>query len=464
MTRIFVANRGEIAVRVIRAARELGYGTIQAFSAADEDSLAVRLADQAVNIGPPQAAKSYLKVDSILEAAKASGATAVHPGYGFLAENAEFADAVEKAGLAWIGPSAKTIRMMGDKVAARTAAARAGVATVPGSDGAVATLDEARTIAEEAGFPVMIKAAAGGGGRGIRIAADGEELARAWPQASAEAKAAFGDGSLYVEKLIEKARHIEVQVLGDGMDAVHLFERECSVQRRRQKVWEEAPAACLSAETRKALCESAVALTKSVGYRGAGTLEYLYDEPSAGFYFIEMNTRIQVEHPVTEMITGIDLVQEQIQVCLGEPLTLSQDDVAMQGHAIEVRLNAEDPAKDFMPFPGVVSGLTLPGGPGVRFDGMLYPGYAIPPFYDSLLGKLIVWAGDREKAIVRLARALDELSIEGVPTTRPLHAALADDFEIRAGAVHTTWLEKWLDANAATLGAATLGAREEEAN
>ncbi|MEZ5931923.1 MAG: acetyl-CoA carboxylase biotin carboxylase subunit [Alphaproteobacteria bacterium] len=458
MTRIFIANRGEIAVRVIRAARELGYGTIQAFSAADAESLAVRLADQAVNIGPPQAAKSYLKVDQILETAKASGATAIHPGYGFLAENADFADAVEQAGLAWIGPSAATIRMMGDKVAAREAAAKAGVATVPGSEGAVPTLEQARAIAEKAGYPVMIKAAAGGGGRGIRIAADEEELARAWPQASAEARAAFGDGALYVEKLIEKARHIEVQVLGDGVDAIHLFERECSVQRRRQKVWEEAPAACLSEETRQALCQSAVALTKSVGYRGAGTLEYLYDEASGAFYFIEMNTRIQVEHPVTEMITSVDLVQEQIQVCLGHKLALGQNDIVMRGHAIEVRLNAEDPAKDFMPFPGVVAGLTLPGGPGVRFDGMLYPGYAIPPFYDSLLGKLIVWAGDREKAIARLQRALDELMIEGVATTKTLHAALARDPEIRAGAVHTTWLERWLDTHAGDLEAREEGA------
>ncbi len=451
MAKILIANRGEIAVRVIRAARELGHGTVLAHSMADADSLAARLADERVEIGPPQASKSYLKVDALIEAAKASGATAVHPGYGFLAENAGFAEAVAAAGLVWIGPAAETIRMMGDKVAAREAAKAAGVPTVPGSEGAVGSLDEALGIAGGAGFPVMIKAAAGGGGRGIRIARDRAELERAWPQASAEAKAAFGDGALYVEKLIERARHVEVQVLGDGASVVHLFERECSVQRRRQKVWEEAPAAALPAPTRAELCRSAAALAASVSYRGAGTLEYLYDDASGAFYFIEMNTRIQVEHPVTEMVTGIDLVREQIRVCLGEPLRFAQGDIALSGHAIEVRLNAEDPAKDFMPFPGVVSGLTLPGGPGVRFDGMLYPGYAIPPFYDSLLGKLIVWDESRAAAITRLARALDELSIEGVPTTRALHAALARDAEMQAGTVHTTWLEGWLERHAAAL-------------
>ena len=458
MTKILVANRGEIAIRVIRAARELGYGTVQVYSAADEASLPVRLADQAVQIGPPQASKSYLNVDAILGAAKASGATAVHPGYGFLAENADFAEAVGKAGLIWIGPSAETIRLMGDKVAARTAAADAGVPTVPGSDGAVALLDDAIEIAEQAGYPIMIKAAAGGGGRGIRIAHDKAEFVRVWPQASAEARSAFGNGALYVEKVIEQARHIEVQVLGDGERMVHLFERECSVQRRRQKVWEEAPAATLPQESREALCQSAVALARSVGYRGAGTLEFLYDDASGAFYFIEMNTRIQVEHPVTEMITGIDLVREQIRVCMGDALSLAQGEVEMQGHAIEVRLNAEDPAQDFMPFPGVVSGLRLPGGPGVRFDGMLYAGYAIPPFYDSLLGKLIIWDRDRDAALARLQRALGELEIEGVPTTKALHAALVRDPELRAGRVHTTWLERWLETHSAELAV-----REEEA-
>ncbi len=446
-------------MRVVRAARELGIATVQAHSAADTESLAARLADETVEIGPPQASKSYLNKDAILAAAKASGATAVHPGYGFLAENAEFAEAVERTGLVWIGPSPETIRMMGDKVAARDVAAKAGVPTVPGSNGAVPTIDLALSIAEGAGYPVMIKAAAGGGGRGIRVAHDAHELERLWSQASAEARAAFGDGSLYVEKVIEKARHIEVQVLGDGDDAIHLYERECSVQRRRQKVWEEAPAACLSLSVRERLCDSAVALTKAVNYRGAGTLEYLYDEPSGEFYFIEMNTRIQVEHPVTEMITGVDLVREQIRVCLGEKLRFDQSDVAMSGHAIEVRLNAEDPSQDFMPYPGIVSELTLPGGPGVRFDGMLYPGYAVPPFYDSLLGKLIVWDKDRDTALGRLSRALAELEITGIPTTKPLHVALARDADMRSGEVHTTWLEQWLQSHSAELGT-----REEDQN
>ena len=452
MARILIANRGEIAVRVVRAARELGHETVQVHSSADADMLAVRLADQAVGIGPPQASRSYLNVQAILDAARQSGATAIHPGYGFLAENADFAEAAEEAGLIWIGPSPGTIRMMGDKVAARGAAAAAGVPTVPGSAEAVGTLDEAVAIADNTGYPVMIKAAAGGGGRGIRIARDGDEFARVWSQASAEARAAFGNGALYVEKVIERARHVEVQVLGDGERVVHLFERECSVQRRRQKVWEEAPAAVLSDDVRDALCRSAVDLARSVGYRGAGTLEYLYDDRTGDFHFIEMNTRIQVEHPVTEMITGVDLVREQIRVGLGEPLSLRQEDIAMRGHAIEVRLNAEDPAQDFLPFPGIVEGLTLPGGPGVRFDGMIYPGYAIPPFYDSLLGKLIVWDETREAVLTRLERALDELEISGLPTTRALHAALVRDPEIRAGNVHTTWLERWLEAHAAELG------------
>ena len=454
MAKLLVVNRGEIAVRIIRAARELGLATVQVHSTADTDSLAVRLADEAIAIGPPQASKSYLNVEAILAAARQSGATAVHPGYGFLAENADFAEAVETAGLTWIGPSPATIRMMGDKVAARRAAAAAGVPTVPGSAEAVGSPDEAVEVAEGTGYPVMIKAAAGGGGRGIRIAGNRDEFVRLWSQASAEARAAFGDGALYVEKVIERARHVEVQVLGDGERAVHLFERECSVQRRRQKVWEEAPAAVLTADVRQALCRSAVDLARSVGYRGAGTLEYLYDDQSGAFHFIEMNTRIQVEHPVTEMITGIDLVREQIQVGLGQPLAMRQEDITMRGHAIEVRLNAEDPSQDFLPAPGIVEGLNLPGGPGVRFDGMIFPGYAIPPFYDSLLGKLIVWDESRDAVLTRLERALDEMEITGLPTTRELHTALVRDPEIRAGRVHTTWLEGWLETHAAELGTA----------
>ncbi len=450
--KLLIANRGEIAVRIIRAARELGIRTVQVHSAADADSLAVRLADEAVLIGPPAASKSYLKVDAILDAARATGADAVHPGYGFLAENADFADAVEAAGMVWVGPKGDAIRVMGDKVAARIAAESAGVPVVPGSDGRIDDPEQARIVALAIGFPVMIKAAAGGGGRGIRIAHDAEEFERLMPQASAEAKAAFGDGGLYLEKVIARARHIEVQILGDGTRAVHCFERECSLQRRRQKVWEEAPSAVLPQALREKLCASAVALAEAVGYRGAGTLEYLYDDATGHFYFIEMNTRIQVEHPVTEMITGIDLVREMIRIAGGEPLRLRQDDIRRTGHAIEVRICAEDPAKSFQPAPGTVSALTVPGGAGVRFDTMLYQGYTVPPFYDSLLGKLIVWDEDRPAAIARMARALEELTVEGLPTTKPLHQLLARDAEVAASAFHTRWLEPWLDQNAHRLG------------
>ncbi len=450
--RLLVANRGEIAVRVIRAARELGLETVQVYSQADALSLPVQLADEAIEIGPPHAAKSYLRIEAILEAATRTGATAVHPGYGFLAENAAFADAVEAAGLAWIGPSGSAIRLMGDKVAARSAAHAVQVPTVPGSEGHVANLAEARPVVERTGYPVMIKAAAGGGGRGIRIARDEAEFERLLPQASQEAKAAFGDGGLYLEKVIERARHVEVQILGDGEHVVHLFERECSLQRRRQKVWEEAPSPALRQETREALCRSAVALAKAVNYKGAGTLEYLYDDRTHDFYFIEMNTRIQVEHPVTEMVTGIDLVREQIRVCLGERLRFAQDEIALRGHAIEVRLNAEDPGKGFLPHPGTIEELRVPGGPGVRFDSLLFPGYTVPPFYDSLLGKLIVWDEDRQAAITRLIRALGELEIGGLPTTKALHLALARDPEVRAGRFDTTWLERWLEHNADLIG------------
>ncbi len=446
--KLLIANRGEIAVRIIRAARELGIGTVQVHSAADAEMLAVKMADEAVNIGPPHAAKSYLNIENILKAAKDTGADAVHPGYGFLAENAGFADAVEAAGLIFVGPKGDSIRVMGDKVAARIAAEAAGVPVVPGSDGRVDDPEQARAIALAIGFPVMIKAAAGGGGRGIRIAHDMSEFETLMPQASAEAKAAFGDGGLYIEKVIEKARHIEVQILGDGQRAIHCFERECSLQRRRQKVWEEAPSAVLPQHVREKLCASAVALAEAVNYRGAGTLEYLYDDETHHFYFIEMNTRIQVEHPVTEMITGIDLVREMIRIAGGEPLRISQDQVKMNGHAIEVRINAEDPARNFMPAPGTVSALRIPGGPGTRFDTMLYQGYQVPPFYDSLLGKLIVWDETREGAIARMARALDELDVQGLSTTKPLHQLLAADENVRKADFHTRWLEPWLEANA----------------
>jgi acetyl-CoA carboxylase biotin carboxylase subunit len=453
ISKLLIANRGEIAVRILRAARELGIKTVQVHSTADTESLAVRMADEAVNIGPPHAAKSYLNIPAILDAAKQTGADAVHPGYGFLAENAGFADAVENAGLVFVGPKGDAIRVMGDKVAARAAAEAAGVPVVPGSDGRVDDPERARLVAQAVGFPVMIKAAAGGGGRGIRIAHDMSEFETLMPQASAEAKAAFGDGGLYIEKVIDRARHIEVQILGDGKRAIHCFERECSLQRRRQKVWEEAPSAVLPQAVREKLCDSAVALAEAVNYRGAGTLEYLYDDQTHHFYFIEMNTRIQVEHPVTEMITGIDLVREMIRIAGGESLRYAQKDVRMGGHAIEVRINAEDPAKNFMPFPGAVESLSVPGGPGTRFDTMLYAGYQVPPFYDSLLGKLVVWDETRNAAICRLSRALNELHVGGIKTTKPLHQLLAADPAVRQAQFHTRWLEPWLDQNAHRLTA-----------
>ncbi|UHD43869.1 acetyl-CoA carboxylase biotin carboxylase subunit [Aureimonas altamirensis] len=451
LKKLLIANRGEIAVRIIRAAQDLGIATVAVHSAADAEALHVQIADEAVDIGPPAAKKSYLNIEALLKAAADTGCDSVHPGYGFLAENAGFSDAVTAAGLTFVGPSGDAIRLMGDKVSAREAAARAGVPVVPGSPGRVDSIETARTIVEETGFPVMIKAAAGGGGRGIRIADSQAEFEQAFPQAQAEALAAFGDGGLYMERVIGRARHIEVQVLADGIDAVHCFERECSLQRRRQKVWEEAPSQGLSNDLREALCASAVALAKAVNYSGAGTVEYLYDDAADRFYFIEMNTRIQVEHPVTEAVTGIDLVAEMLRIAGGEPLRLKQADITVQGHAIEVRLNAEDPARDFAPFPGTVADLRIPGGPGVRFDSMLYGGYQVPPFYDSLLAKLIVHGETRKAAIDRLVRALGELQIGGLKTTKPLFLALAADPAVREGTVHTRWLEGWLSENAAAL-------------
>lgn len=448
---LFIANRGEIAVRVIRAAKELGLTTVQAHSLADAESLAVKLADKAVNIGPPAAKKSYLNIEAVVAAALDSGADAVHPGYGFLAENAQFAEAVEAAGLIFVGPTPEQIRMMGDKVSALEAAVAANVPTAPGSRGRVETPEDAAKVVEKTGFPVMIKASAGGGGRGIRVAHSREEFDRLMPQASAEALAAFGDGGLYIEKFVARARHVEVQILGDGYDVVHFFERECSLQRRRQKVWEEAPAAMLPPDVRARLCQSAVNLAKAVRYRGAGTIEYLYDETTREFYFLEMNTRIQVEHPVTEMITGFDLVREMIRIAMGERLRIKQSEIAMRGHAIEVRINAEDPAKDFMPAPGLIDSLTVPGGMGVRFDTLLYQGYTVPPFYDSLLGKLIVWDESREAALGRLTRALHELKIGGLKTTQALHLALASDADVRAARFDTQFLETWLANHAGSI-------------
>jgi acetyl-CoA carboxylase biotin carboxylase subunit len=442
--KLLVANRGEIAVRVIRAAKELGLRTVAVFSDADKDSLAVRFADEAVRIGPPQAAKSYLDGEAIIGAARQTGAGAIHPGYGFLSENARFADAVAAAGLGFVGPSAETIRVMGDKAAARAAAQAAGVPIVPGTEGEVADLEQALGEARRIGFPVMLKASAGGGGRGIRVAANEAEFEHHFHTAQAEATAAFGSGALYLERFLNRARHIEVQVMGDGERVLHFFERECSLQRRRQKIWEEAPSPALDDATRQALCASAVRLAERVGYRGAGTLEYLYDEATGEFFFIEMNTRIQVEHPITEMITGVDLVREMILIAQGETLKRTQSDVTARGAAIEVRINAEDPDKNFRPSPGRVSALTLPAGPGVRVDTMLYPGYAVPPYYDSLLAKIVVHAETRQGALARLRRALDEFAIEGIVTTAPLHKRLAQMADVQAGRFDTGFLERLL--------------------
>ena len=444
---LLIANRGEIAVRIIRAAKSLGIKTVQVYSEADKDMLAVKQADQAICIGPASAAQSYLNHDAIISAAKETGADAIHPGYGFLSENADFVRAVTNAGLIFVGPDADLIEKMGNKIAARQTAMRAGVAVVPGSDGAISDLDEAVRVADEIGYPVMIKAAAGGGGRGIRIAEDEASLRRLAPQAQAEAVSAFGDGSYYLEYVVVNARHIEVQVMGDGKTAIHFFERECSLQRRRQKIWEEAPSATLDDETRQQLCQSAVKLTQDIGYVGAGTVEYLYEEKTGRFFFIEMNTRIQVEHPVTEKITGYDLVSEMIRIAGGASLSVKQEDIQINGHSIEVRINAENPAMQFLPSPGVITKLECDHSPEVRFDHFLYEGYTIPPFYDSLLGKLIVHGNNRDEAIAALHQALEHTTISGIETTIPLLIALAKDHEVKAGQVHTGWLEHWLEHN-----------------
>jgi len=451
--RLLIANRGEIAVRIIQAAKDLGITSIQIFSEADKDMMAVRLADQSICVGGPHAKDSYLNIENVIKAAKETSADAVHPGYGFLAESADFARAVVDASMAFVGPSGDIIERMGDKVSARQAAEAAGVPIVPGSKGRIDSIDDAAQVAAEIGYPVMIKASAGGGGRGIRIADNEDDLRTMAPQAQSEAEAAFGDGGLYLERSIQSPRHIEVQIVGDGTRAVHFFERECSLQRRRQKVWEEAGAECLDVATREHLCKTAVALAEAVQYRGAGTVEYLYDDASKEFYFIEMNTRIQVEHPISEMITGADLVQEMLLVAGGAKLSVSQDEIKKTGHAIEVRINAEDPHMQFLPFPGVVGKLKTPQGDGVRFDHFLYEGYQIPPFYDSLVGKLIVHGTDRADAIRKMALALKDLEIEGLKTTVPLHMALANDAGVQSGDFHTQWLEPWLEAGNLTKGA-----------
>lgn len=451
--KLLVANRGEIAVRIIRAAQGLGIPTVAACSEADVDALPARLADEVRVIGPVRADRSYLNGEALIAAALDSGADAIHPGYGFLSENAAFAQAVVEAGLVFVGPDAATIRQMGDKAEARRTAKAAGVPVVPGSPGELDSLEAALACAVEVGYPLLIKASAGGGGRGIRIAHDAEELAREFPLAQREAQAAFGSGAVYLERFIRQARHIEVQVLGDGQHAVHLFERECSLQRRRQKVFEEAPSPALSEAQRAALCESAVRLARQIGYRGAGTLEYLFDAVSGEFFFIEMNTRIQVEHPVTEMVTGVDLVQWMLRIAGGEPLSLSQEAIRLQGAALEMRINAEDPARNFFPSPGVVQSLSWPQGEGVRVDSHLFEGYRVPAYYDSLLAKVVVQGADRNEAFARAEQALAATRLTGMATTLPLHRLLLADAAVRDGQFDTGTLEPWLVERAALLAA-----------
>jgi acetyl-CoA carboxylase biotin carboxylase subunit len=440
MNKVLVANRSEIARRVIRACRELDYATVAVYSDADRDALHVREADEAVGIGKPKARESYLNVERLIEAARETGADAIHPGYGFLSESARFAEACAEAGITFVGPPAGAIAAMGDKAAARRLAGKAGVPVVPGGEASA----NGERVAQEIGYPLLVKAAAGGGGRGIRTVRDGDELQGALAVAAREAEAAFGDPSLYIEKLVEDARHVEVQVLGgsDGQ-VLHLFERECSLQRRRQKLVEEAPSPGLPARIREEMTAAAVRLAAAVGYTSAGTVEFLVDRDER-FYFIEMNTRLQVEHGVTEMVTGVDLVRQQLLAAAGEPLELSQDDVRIDGSAIEFRINAEDPERDFHPSPGRIEVAELPGGPGVRVDTAIYAGYSVVPFYDSLIAKLMVWAPTREQALRRGRRALGELRIEGIATTVPLHLRLVDDDRVRAGDVHTGYLEELL--------------------
>ncbi|GAB2985924.1 acetyl-CoA carboxylase biotin carboxylase subunit [Amycolatopsis acidiphila] len=438
---MLVANRGEIALRIIRACHHAGFEAVAAYSDADTASRWVELADDAVHIGGSPAAKSYLNADAVLDAAKRSGADAIHPGYGFLAENAAFARRVAEAGLTFVGPPAEVIEKMGDKATARRMAQEAGVPVVPGSD-PVTSVEAAEAAAAEVGFPLLVKASAGGGGRGIRPVGAPDELAAVLPTAQAEASAAFGDGTVYLERLIERARHIEVQVLADHHgNAVHAFERDCSVQRRRQKLIEEAPAPGLPAEVRTAITDAAVRLARHVGYRNAGTVEFLLAEDGQ-FHFIEMNTRIQVEHPITECVTGVDLVAEQLRIASGAPLSFAQDDLALTGAAVELRINAEDPDADFRPAPGELSVFDLPGGPGVRVDTGFTAGDRISPFYDSMIAKLVCWGATREEALSRARQAVAELRFEGVPSTAGLHARLLP--QLAPGPVHTRWLEEWL--------------------
>jgi acetyl-CoA carboxylase biotin carboxylase subunit len=442
--KVLIANRGEIALRIQRACREMGIPTVAVHSTADAAAMHVRLADESVCIGPPAAKESYLNVPAILSAASITGADAIHPGYGFLSENADFAEMVEAHGLAFIGPSAAHIRMMGDKIAARAAMASLGVPLVPGSDGAVADLEEARLVAARIGYPVLIKAAAGGGGRGMKVAQSPDGLEDAFNLARAEARAAFGNDAVYIERYLDRPRHIELQILADNHgNVVHLGERDCSLQRRHQKLLEEAGSPALTDAARDALGATATGALRRLGYRNAGTLEFLYQD--GHFAFIEMNTRLQVEHPVTEMVCNIDLVREQIRIADGARLGYGQSDIRIEGHAIEARINAEDP-ETFLPTPGTVEAFHAPGGLGVRVDSALYAGYRVPPYYDSLVAKLIVHAPTRAQAIARLRRALDEFAVVGIKTTIPLHQRIAADPAFQAGDYSIHWLERFVAA------------------
>ncbi len=440
--KILIANRGEIALRILRAAKELGIATVAVHSTADKDAMHVKLADESVCIGPPSARDSYLNIPALLAACEITGADAIHPGYGFLSENARFAEILSDHNIAFIGPKAEHIRIMGDKIEAKRTAKRLGIPCVPGSEGGITDDDEAMRVANEIGFPVLVKAAAGGGGRGMKVARTADDLSVALSTARTEAKAAFGDDAVYLEKYLEKPRHIEIQVLGDGTgNAIHLGERDCSLQRRHQKVFEEGPSPALNAAQREEIGMIVANAMKELKYLGVGTVEFLYED--GRFYFIEMNTRIQVEHPVTEMITGIDLVNEQIKIAAGSPLTITQEDVRIHGHAIECRVNAEHHAT-FRPSPGKITYYHPPGGLGVRVDSAVYQGYVIPPNYDSLVGKLIVHGRTRTEALMRLRRALDEFIVDGIETTLPLFRTLVRNADIQNGIYDIHWLEKFL--------------------
>lgn len=447
ISKVLIANRGEIAVRIIRACKELGIETVAVYSQVDRNSLHVRMADKSICIGEPPSSRSYLNISNVIGAAHVSGCQAIHPGYGFLAENAYFAEMCSTHDLKFIGPNAKTIRMMGDKIAARELAIKAGVPVVPGSEGKIKNSKVALKIADEIGYPVLIKASAGGGGKGMRLAHNPKDLEQAITAASHEAEAAFGNGEVYIEKYIEEPRHIEIQVLGDEHgNLIHLGERDCSLQRRNQKLLEESPSPFVDEKLRNTMGQMAVKVARAAKYFSAGTIEFLVDKHK-NFYFIEMNTRIQVEHPVTEMVTGIDLVKAQLAIASGERLEIKQEDVRSNGWAMECRINAEDPAADFIPCAGGITNYIPAGGPGVRVDSFIYSGYSVPPFYDSLLGKLIVWAPDRKQTIDRMQRALDEHLIEGVKTTIPFHKKVLGNSFFQRGEVYTNFIARRMEGS-----------------